>query len=80
MIHINKIVHNIKNEYKRTNSQDFELPKDMKENLNIVFIGHVDAGKSTMGGQILYVFEKYINEYINLVFILFYFIYLFQNY
>jgi peptide chain release factor subunit 3 len=47
-------VHNIKNEYKRTNSQDFELPKDMKENLNIVFIGHVDAGKSTMGGQILY--------------------------
>ncbi|OUM68628.1 hypothetical protein PIROE2DRAFT_39002 [Piromyces sp. E2] len=26
----------------------------MKENLNIVFIGHVDAGKSTMGGQILY--------------------------
>ena len=25
-----------------------------KEHLNIVFIGHVDAGKSTIGGQILY--------------------------
>jgi len=51
------IVHNLRNEFnaKRSNSQDFEVPKDMKENLNIVFIGHVDAGKSTMGGQILYV-------------------------
>lgn len=29
-------------------------PKDDKENLNIVFIGHVDAGKSTIGGHILY--------------------------
>jgi len=37
----------------------------MKENLNIVFIGHVDAGKSTMGGQILYVF----------IFIIFYFLF-----
>mmetsp|Transcript_27221 Transcript_27221/g.37545 ORF Transcript_27221/g.37545 Transcript_27221/m.37545 type:complete len:608 (+) Transcript_27221:149-1972(+) len=27
---------------------------DMREHLNIVFIGHVDAGKSTIGGQILY--------------------------
>lgn len=26
----------------------------MKEHLNIVFIGHVDAGKSTMGGNLLY--------------------------
>ncbi|KAI9145390.1 P-loop containing nucleoside triphosphate hydrolase protein [Paraphysoderma sedebokerense] len=26
-----------------------------KEHLNLVFIGHVDAGKSTMGGHILYV-------------------------
>ena len=24
------------------------------EHLNIVFIGHVDAGKSTIGGQILF--------------------------
>lgn len=27
--------------------------KDGKEHINVVFIGHVDAGKSTMGGQIL---------------------------
>lgn len=26
----------------------------VREHLNIVFIGHVDAGKSTLGGQILY--------------------------
>ncbi|PJF17397.1 Sup35p [Paramicrosporidium saccamoebae] len=25
-----------------------------KENINVVFIGHVDAGKSTLGGQLLY--------------------------
>lgn len=25
-----------------------------REHMNIVFIGHVDAGKSTTGGQILY--------------------------
>ena len=29
----------------------------MKEHLNIVFIGHVDAGKSTMGGNLLYITE-----------------------
>ena len=27
------------------------LPRD---HMNVVFIGHVDAGKSTIGGQILY--------------------------
>ena len=27
---------------------------DNREHLNIVFIGHVDAGKSTIGGQILF--------------------------
>ena len=27
--------------------------KEKKDHLNIVFIGHVDAGKSTIGGQIL---------------------------
>ncbi|GHJ86207.1 hypothetical protein NliqN6_2609 [Naganishia liquefaciens] len=27
---------------------------NIKQHLNIVFIGHVDAGKSTMGGQLLY--------------------------
>lgn len=26
----------------------------VKQHLNVVFIGHVDAGKSTMGGQLLY--------------------------
>ncbi|KXS19372.1 hypothetical protein M427DRAFT_131913 [Gonapodya prolifera JEL478] len=33
--------------------EDFAVPDDRKEHLNIVFIGHVDAGKSTMGGQLL---------------------------
>lgn len=41
-----------------------------KQHLNIVFIGHVDAGKSTMGGNLLYVtgmvdkrtMEKYERE------------------
>lgn len=27
---------------------------DTREHVNIVFIGHVDAGKSTIGGQILF--------------------------
>ena len=31
-----------------------EISKGQKEHLNIVFIGHVDAGKSTIGGQILF--------------------------
>ncbi|CDH51705.1 eukaryotic polypeptide chain release factor 3 [Lichtheimia corymbifera JMRC:FSU:9682] len=35
---------------------DDEIVQDMygKEHLNIVFMGHVDAGKSTMGGNILF--------------------------
>ncbi|GMH45631.1 hypothetical protein BSKO_13588 [Bryopsis sp. KO-2023] len=40
---------------------------DMKEHLNVVFIGHVDAGKSTLGGQILFktggVDERTIQKY-----------------
>ncbi|CAK0783525.1 hypothetical protein CVIRNUC_006724 [Coccomyxa viridis] len=45
-----------------------ELQKaDDREHLNIVFIGHVDAGKSTTGGQILYltggVDERTIQKY-----------------
>jgi len=40
---------------------------DEREHLNIVFIGHVDAGKSTLGGQILYltgsVDERTIQKY-----------------
>lgn len=43
---------------------------DLKSHLNIVFIGHVDAGKSTMGGNLLYLtgmvdkrtLEKYERE------------------
>ena len=41
-----------------------------KEHVNVVFIGHVDAGKSTIGGQIMYLtgmvdkrtLEKYERE------------------
>ncbi len=42
-----------------TESVKKELPpleEDGKDHVNIVFIGHVDAGKSTLGGHILYVF------------------------
>lgn len=48
------------------------IPKDApkKEHVNVVFIGHVDAGKSTIGGQIMYLtgmvekrtLEKYERE------------------
>jgi len=38
-----------------------------RDHLNVVFIGHVDAGKSTIGGQILYltggVDERTIQKY-----------------
>jgi len=45
-------------------------PEDTKENINIIFIGHVDAGKSTIGGQLLFLtgqvdkrtLEKYERE------------------
>ena len=30
--------------------------EDDKENINIVFIGHVDAGKSTIGGHVMLVY------------------------
>ncbi|KZT72492.1 hypothetical protein DAEQUDRAFT_685440 [Daedalea quercina L-15889] len=47
-----------------------DLFGSVKEHLNIVFIGHVDAGKSTMGGNLLYLtgmvdkrtMEKYERE------------------
>ncbi|KAK4055436.1 translation termination factor GTPase eRF3 [Microbotryomycetes sp. JL221] len=47
-----------------------DAPKDIKPHVNVVFIGHVDAGKSTMGGNILYLcgmvdkrtLEKYERE------------------
>ncbi|KAI8878977.1 hypothetical protein K501DRAFT_297315 [Backusella circina FSU 941] len=51
---------------------DDEVAADLfgKEHLNVVFMGHVDAGKSTMGGNILYLtgmvdkrtLEKYEKE------------------
>ncbi|CAO3664776.1 hypothetical protein G6F70_006020 [Rhizopus microsporus] len=51
---------------------DEEIAADLygKEHLNVVFMGHVDAGKSTMGGNILYLtgmvdkrtLEKYEKE------------------
>ncbi|OMO57869.1 hypothetical protein CCACVL1_25672 [Corchorus capsularis] len=31
-----------------------EVETERKRHLNVVFIGHVDAGKSTTGGQILF--------------------------
>uniref|UniRef100_A0A915L2T3 Tr-type G domain-containing protein n=1 Tax=Romanomermis culicivorax TaxID=13658 RepID=A0A915L2T3_ROMCU len=45
-------------------------PKIKKEHVNVIFIGHVDAGKSTIGGQLMYVtgqvdkrtLEKYERE------------------
>ncbi|XP_078519295.1 eukaryotic peptide chain release factor GTP-binding subunit ERF3A isoform X2 [Lissotriton helveticus] len=57
--------------------EEIELPKAVappgapkKEHVNVVFIGHVDAGKSTIGGQIMYLtgmvdkrtLEKYERE------------------
>lgn len=48
----------------------FAAIKAIKPHLNIVFIGHVDAGKSTMGGNLLFLtgmvdkrtMEKYERE------------------
>lgn len=39
------------------NEIDEDIIQDMygKEHVNVVFIGHVDAGKSTLGGNILYI-------------------------
>ncbi|KAJ2796910.1 translation termination factor GTPase eRF3, partial [Coemansia furcata] len=50
--------------------EDVMLDEHYKEHLNVIFIGHVDAGKSTLGGQILNVtgmvdkrtLEKYERE------------------
>lgn len=35
-------------------SETRDTTEKIKENINIVFVGHVDAGKSTISGQILY--------------------------
>ncbi|KAM7267334.1 hypothetical protein ACFE04_009500 [Oxalis oulophora] len=37
-----------------TKHTDMEVEQNKKRHLNVVFIGHVDAGKSTIGGQILF--------------------------
>nr|GMC69905.1 eukaryotic peptide chain release factor GTP-binding subunit ERF3A-like [Ipomoea batatas] len=46
---------------------DDEAENNKKRHLNVVFIGHVDAGKSTIGGQILFlsgqVDERTIQKY-----------------
>lgn len=45
-----------------------QLPTtDDKENLNIIFIGHVDAGKSTIGGQLMYVVHTRCGLYLRVV-------------
>ncbi len=52
------------------NKPEVAHPVKTKEHLNIVFIGHVDAGKSTIGGQLLHLtgmvdkrtLEKYERE------------------
>lgn len=35
-----------------------EVDGDLREHMNLVFIGHVDAGKSTLSGSILYLMGK----------------------
>lgn len=55
---------------KKTNKPEMQHTVKSKEHLNVVFIGHVDAGKSTIGGQLLYLtgmvdkrtLEKYERE------------------
>jgi hypothetical protein len=40
------------------NDEEEEVEDDPREHMNIVFIGHVDAGKSTLSGSILYLMGK----------------------
>lgn len=55
----------IKNEeMAQAHSEDSQQPEEeveVKPHMNVVFIGHVDAGKSTTGGQILYL-SKMVDE------------------
>eukprot|EP00210_Caulerpa_lentillifera_P008431 g8043.t1 len=65
--------------------EDTVEEEDEREHLNVVFIGHVDAGKSTLGGQILFLtgnvdertiqkYEKYvIFTYFKILFFLLFF-------
>eukprot|EP00854_Cymbomonas_tetramitiformis_P022606 gene22606-27286_t len=54
-------------EKKTKEKPPLETLEDQRDHMNIVFIGHVDAGKSTIGGQILYltggVDERTIQKY-----------------
>jgi len=60
----------IKIKAKKGNKEIIEEGIDKKDHFNVVFIGHVDAGKSTIGGQLLYLtgqvdkrtLEKYERE------------------
>lgn len=36
------------------NSRQRERPKEAKDSINLVIVGHVDAGKSTLVGHLLY--------------------------
>jgi hypothetical protein len=41
-----------------SNDAEVEIDGDPRDHMNIVFIGHVDAGKSTLSGSILYLMGK----------------------
>lgn len=62
---LNNVEEVVDNEQVLETSEDTE--QDDREHLNVVFIGHVDAGKSTLGGQILFltgnVDERTIQKY-----------------
>ncbi|XP_019613646.1 PREDICTED: LOW QUALITY PROTEIN: eukaryotic peptide chain release factor GTP-binding subunit ERF3A-like [Branchiostoma belcheri] len=55
---------------KKKTQEPTEPSAPLKEHINVIFIGHVDAGKSTIGGQIMYLtgmvdkrtLEKYERE------------------
>ncbi|KAH9547023.1 hypothetical protein CY35_11G011800 [Sphagnum magellanicum] len=58
----------VAHEVESKSAEALEADKDdSRQHLNVVFIGHVDAGKSTIGGQILYlsnmVDERTIQKY-----------------
>ncbi|KAJ7568170.1 hypothetical protein O6H91_01G021200 [Diphasiastrum complanatum] len=47
-------MHGKSSEVRSKPAEAIEENLDTRQHLNVVFIGHVDAGKSTIGGQILY--------------------------
>jgi peptide chain release factor subunit 3 len=48
----------VKDDSEEDNDDIAEVEGDPREHLNLVFIGHVDAGKSTLSGSILYLMGK----------------------